>query len=209
MRVAHRLADPERGAGDEGDFFARSHAEELRRVDGCGQGDPEKESAFGVRPRAAGRQVTGERVEHDIAAARIDGAQHFNMRGEHAGLADVVVDDALGERGGVQVGGLLGGGDFVTQRAVGHDEPCHAQAGGEDLAGGAEVIAVAGPGERAERGQGFAGKAQGAIRIVLEDGHAEVRGDLHDLGPARDGEADAGGVLVVGNQIQQLRADGR
>ena len=107
------------------------------------------------------------------------------------------------DRGGLQHRGLRDVVDLFHDLLVG-DDPAHAEARGEDLGEGAEVDDQALGVHALERGQILALEAQVAVGVVLDGGHAVLVDDLHELLAALQRPGAAGGVLEVGDDIDEL-----
>ena len=101
--------------------------------------------------------------------------------------------------------GGLGGQHEPVAHGGRHQRPADPQPGGERLGERPEVDDVAV--HRAQRRVDAAGEAEQPVRVVLHHRDAVCGADLQDLGPALDGERDAGGVVEVRDRVEELRGD--
>ncbi len=106
----------------------------------------------------------------------------------------------------MQVGSLFGQHHLAGDLGRGHD-PAQAQAGGDELGEGAEVKDVAPASLGVEDDQGrqvLPLVAQLTVGVVLHDGHAVAIGQLYQPLPPLQGEGHAGGVVEVGQGVDEL-----
>ena len=111
---------------------------------------------------------------------------------------------ALVEAGRVQIGRLLGLQQLGIQRGR-RDEVAQAQAGRQDFAERAQIHHALGPARQQGRRRRLL-EPQLAIGVVLDDGQAELAADGDHLLAARFVHGAAGGVLEVGQQVDEARA---
>ena len=123
-------------------------------------------------------------------------------------LVDVVVCQVLGQHHlaediGVQVGGGLVAQQLLPQRLIAAADPADAHARSHDLGEGAQHAALLAQ-LRAEAGAGLALEAQLAVRVVLQHQQIAVLEDFCRPVMNGLGVGQAGGVLEVGDDVDQL-----
>ena len=121
---------------------------------------------------------------------------------------EIFRDDEGVDRRGLQRGGLHDEVDLFHDLGAGVD-PAHAEAGGEDLGEGAEVDDQILFVHAAQRGQELALEAQVAVGVVLDRGDLILVDDLHELLAALKRHRAAGGILEVGDDVDELDVFGR
>ena len=148
----------------------------------------------------AGRCVA-QRVEQRVAPLAVDLAEGLDLLQPGLGL-QVARDRQLVEGRRAQDLRLAGEHQLLAYAVRGQD-PADPQARGDRLAEGAQVehaIGAVGP-DRPER---LVVEAEQAVRVVLDDQQVGLLGDGQDLLAAGEAERDAGRVLVVGDEVEEL-----
>jgi len=148
-----------------------------------------------------GREILLDRRDHRLLlpAVLIDDGGDV---GVEIIVAEEAMEDALGQRVGVQVGRLLGDDQFVHERRRGH-QPAQAQGRGHGLGKRAEQDGV-GRQQVLERDLAGPGKAQVAVGIVLDHQAGAVPHQIGHRPAVGVAVADAAGVLKIGHRVEQF-----
>ena len=123
--------------------------------------------------------------------------------GVHIVVLEVLGQHQLGEDVGVQVGGGLVAQQLGLQLLVADAAPADTHTGGHDLGEGAQHAALLAQ-LLAEAVGGLAGEAQLAVGIILDEQDVGTLQDLNHLVVDFLGVAQAGGVLEIGDDIDEL-----
>ena len=190
-------------ARHKGDLFLHRHGQQFFGVHAIRHLRPEKEPSLRMGPGDAGRKVFFHGLEHHVAALLVDLADLAHVGADQAALADVI-GNILDEGAGMQIRPLLGLHQPVDDRLGGHD-PAQSQAGCQRLGEGAQVdriLLVQG----ADRGDILSLETELAVGIVFDDKGPVLRRQLHQAVAALQRQRGAGGVVKVGQHIDELGA---
>ena len=104
-----------------------ARGEQVGGVEVVGQGRPDEQAALGLAPVRLGRHLLLERAQHRVAAGAVDAVEARDVVAPVV-AAQVLDDDALRDRRGAEVGGLLAQVHLAQHgRRGGH--PAHPHAG--------------------------------------------------------------------------------
>ncbi len=163
----------------------------------------EKKPPRGVRPARPRRHEALERGEHALALAPVERARLRELLVDPA-AAHVLLEEPLPERARALVGVLLRR-DELRGHLGGSDRPAEPHAGKERLRrrpGLHDDVRREAPQAR----QRVAVEAELAVGDVLDDQEAVPPRELDEERAPLGREADAGRVLVVGDRVEELRA---
>ena len=151
----------------------------------------------------AGRHVALERREHPLALALVQGAREPKLLVDPA-AAHVLLEEALAESPGALVGVLLRG-DELSRDLGGRSGPAEPHAGEERLGRRPDLHDELGC-RTPEARRPVAVEPELAVGDVLDDEEAVPTGKLDQRRAPLVREANSGGVLVVGDGVEELRA---
>ena len=198
--VGARTVVVERRARHVRDLGAHGARQHGLRVEALGQRHPRVEAAVGDGPRARGH-VLLERGEHRVAALRVHRAEGLDLAVPVV-VAQVVGDRHLAHHRRAQDRGLEGQDQLRADR-VRRVRPADAEAGGKHLREGTQVDDALGA-VRGDGRQGIVVEAEQTVGVVLDDQDVLAQADLGDDRAAFGGQRDAGGVVVVRNDVDEL-----
>ena len=181
-----------------------STARRARSVESTPRGSvsQEKNPPCGASTARLGQRAP-ERGEHALALAAVERPRPSELLVDPASAVRLL-EEPLAERARALVGVLLGG-DELRRDVLGPDRPAEPDAGEEGLRGRPRLDDDV----RAEapEAQGrFGGEAELAVGDILDEQEAVAARELDQRLASLGGEADAGGVLVVGDRVDELRA---
>ncbi len=111
--------------------------------------------------------------------------------------------EELVQRAGAEVGGLLAEDHLLIDGRRRDDVP-GADARRDDLGERTQVDDVVIPIHAEERGNGLSGKAQEAVRVVLDYQQISLCGEIDQPPPALERECRTRGVAEVGDHVEEL-----
>src|SRR5215210_6321744 len=205
--VLARPAGVEALARHVGDVLRDGAREHRRRVEVRRQGRPHEEATLWVRPVDLFRHELGQRIEHRVAALLVHRGQAPDV-GAPVGVLEVGVDHHLREVRGAEVSPLLADVDLVQYPRLGV-HPTQAHAWGENLGERPEIYhpvhdALLLLFERRQGRERLALEAEHPVWVVLDDDEVELAGYLEQLPPALGHQRHPGGVLEVGDGVDEL-----
>src|SRR5881628_1501431 len=196
--------DGESVAGDERDAFLQGDVEQGSGAQLLRQAHPEVEAALGIVPGdSRPGQLARERGARSVLLLAIEVAQQSDVRVGTASPVELE-DDALGERAGARVHGLLSASHPRDDQKVSYD-PADPKARKERLRERADRHDL-GTAERGKRRHVVTAIAQPTVGIVLDHHRVVARGEREEGLAALERKCLAGRVLKVRNDEEHARA---
>ena len=171
-------------------------------VSHAGDRQPGVETARRAGPRDALRHGALEGGEQPLALPPVEGPRLHQLLVDPA-APDVLLQHPLAERARALVGVLLAGNE-LRDDLRGPGCPAEPDTRQKSL-GGRPCLHDHVRSERPQARQRFVAEGQLAVRNVLDDEEAVAARELDERLAALGREGNAGGILVVGDRVEQLR----
>ena len=193
------LIEAERRTRHESHASINRASKEIVGIGAVGEAQPHEQSSVHRSDHDALREAVGQGVDQGMCSLAIQAAEKCEMLGEPSGVAQQIEGHALGQRRGVQIGGLFQAHAGIDEPRR-TDHPADPQSGREHLRHRAD----ANQRRRDDPRQGMSFEPQLAVGVVVDDERACPRGDLGELAPPRRAEGDSGRVVEVGHDVDDL-----